>query len=178
MMLSIGTRVILKPFEGNPEERGRVAGSPCRSGVLKNLSEFFGKSIYFFRRGADNHFVGRTNDSKRKAGTMKLLGLSDEILTCECCGRTDLKCTMVIESESGGVVYYGRDCAATVLIGNRKPGTVKQLEILARAINYARKWLHTTPAHTAKVVARRICLTCPCWVVAEAIYFHNGTIVD
>lgn len=43
--------------------------------------------------------------------TAKLLGTSDEVTTCECCGKSNLKLTVAIEI-SGEVVHYGRDCAA------------------------------------------------------------------
>lgn len=42
---------------------------------------------------------------------MKVLGTTDEVTTCELCGRADLKFTVALES-SGGIVHYGRDCAA------------------------------------------------------------------
>ena len=41
---------------------------------------------------------------------MKLLGITDQMNTCDCCGRTDLKCTVAFDNE-GTVVYYGRVCA-------------------------------------------------------------------
>ena len=44
----------------------------------------------------------------------KVLGISDK---CECdvCGKTNLKMTIVIESESGEILHYGSDCAARTL---------------------------------------------------------------
>jgi len=45
-----------------------------------------------------------------------LLGITDEVTTCECCGKADLRCTMALENpEDPGVVYYGRDCGARAL---------------------------------------------------------------
>jgi tRNA A37 threonylcarbamoyladenosine modification protein TsaB len=41
---------------------------------------------------------------------MKVLGITDEVTSCSCCGKTGLKCTVAIDA-GGEVVYYGRTCA-------------------------------------------------------------------
>jgi len=46
---------------------------------------------------------------------MKFLGNTDEVNTCDCCGRSDLKSTVALEDEAGEVVYYGVVCAAKAL---------------------------------------------------------------
>lgn len=110
--------------------------------------------------------------------TLKILGITDEKLECECCGKTNLKCTVALELEEGGVVYYGRDCAAKALMGNNKPASVKTVESLANAIEYARKWLGATPAHTALVVANAIRVRfCGCSAVGNTIVFNNDVVV-
>jgi hypothetical protein len=43
---------------------------------------------------------------------MKALYVTDEVDTCECCGRTDLKATVAMKLDDGGILYYGRTCAA------------------------------------------------------------------
>jgi hypothetical protein len=43
---------------------------------------------------------------------MKALYLTDEIDTCECCGRTGLKATVAMQLDCGGILHYGRTCAA------------------------------------------------------------------
>jgi hypothetical protein len=43
---------------------------------------------------------------------MKALYITDEIDTCECCGRTDLKATVAMKLNDGGILFYGRTCAA------------------------------------------------------------------
>lgn len=44
---------------------------------------------------------------------MKALYITDEIDTCDCCGRTDLKATVAMQlSDGGGILHYGRICAA------------------------------------------------------------------
>lgn len=44
----------------------------------------------------------------------KILGINDEVTTCECCGRTNLKKTVVLGTEHGEV-RYGTACAAKAL---------------------------------------------------------------
>lgn len=44
--------------------------------------------------------------------TYRFLGNTDEVDTCDCCGRTDLKSTVALEDEAGNVVHFGVVCAA------------------------------------------------------------------
>jgi len=47
------------------------------------------------------------------SAAMKALYITDEIDTCDCCGRTDLKATVAMQlSDGGGILHYGRTCAA------------------------------------------------------------------
>lgn len=41
-------------------------------------------------------------------------GISDQT-ECDVCGKTNLKLTIVIESEGGEILHYGSDCAARTL---------------------------------------------------------------
>ena len=43
---------------------------------------------------------------------MKALYLDDSITTCDCCGRTELKATVAMQLDCGGILHYGRTCAA------------------------------------------------------------------
>lgn len=43
---------------------------------------------------------------------MKALYLDDSVDTCDCCGRTGLKVTVAMKLDDGGILYYGRTCAA------------------------------------------------------------------
>lgn len=54
----------------------------------------------------------------------RILGISDEVTTCECCGRTNLKNTVVIGTEEGEA-YYGCSCAAKFLGRTSKGATTK-----------------------------------------------------
>ena len=55
---------------------------------------------------------------------MQALYITDEIDTCDCCGRTDLKATVAMRLSDGGILHYGRTCAA------RNSGkTAKQIKL-------------------------------------------------
>lgn len=45
-------------------------------------------------------------------GTMKALYLDDTITTCNCCGKVNLKATVAMQLDCGGILHYGRTCAA------------------------------------------------------------------
>lgn len=65
---------------------------------------------------------------------MKLLGINDDVTTCECCGKSNLKCTVVLSSDDGmGQVHFGRDCAARAL-SPRFPKTANRIEQEARGV--------------------------------------------
>lgn len=40
------------------------------------------------------------------------LCLDDSVNTCDCCGRKDLKATVLMQSELGELVHFGQVCAA------------------------------------------------------------------
>lgn len=44
----------------------------------------------------------------------KVLGKNDEVTTCECCGKANLKLTVVL-TNGEQEVRYGRDCAARAI---------------------------------------------------------------
>ena len=44
------------------------------------------------------------------------LGTTDEVTTCDCCGKADLKMTVAIMDDEGGeALYFGTSCAARAL---------------------------------------------------------------
>lgn len=45
----------------------------------------------------------------------KFLGTTDDVTTCDCCGRKDLKSTVALDLGEGDQVYYGVTCAARAL---------------------------------------------------------------
>ena len=80
--------------------------------------------------------------------TLKFLGTTDTVVTCECCGRTNLKKTVALD-DGFGVRYYGTACAARALGKTTK--AVKKLENsvnvssaldlhIAHKMNIAKSW--------------------------------------
>jgi hypothetical protein len=51
----------------------------------------------------------------------RLIGISDDVTKCDCCGRQNLKKTIVLSDSldlfpgSDEIFYYGQDCAQTAL---------------------------------------------------------------
>lgn len=117
---------------------------------------------------------------------IRILGTTDERTECECCGKTNLKCTVAIEAldadgnGTGSISYFGRDCASRAIYGNNKSGNVAAVERIAKAIEYAKKWLKHTEKHTAKVVANAIRVRFTnAHVTGEfSITFDNGVTVS
>jgi hypothetical protein len=53
-----------------------------------------------------------------------ILGTTNDITDCECCGRTNLKKTVVLLVDGECVRHYGETCAANALAGWNHFGTV------------------------------------------------------
>lgn len=61
--------------------------------------------------------------------TYKVLGFTEEITTCDCCGREDLKGTLALENtETGDINYFGSVCGGKIA-GNTKKFMEEQLTI-------------------------------------------------
>ena len=91
--------------------------------------------------------------------TMRYLGTDDSVSTCDCCGRSDLKSTVEIETESGDVVHFGVVCAARALkvsVKEVKAGTVAADNAKELAERRAREaaWTAKDAALTAWLWAR------------------------
>lgn len=57
---------------------------------------------------------------------MKVLGFTDEVTTCDCCGKRNLKGSFAIETDAGDTVFYGSVCVNKVY--GKKRGTAIQFE--------------------------------------------------
>lgn len=64
----------------------------------------------------------------------KVLGINDESTVCECCGKTNLKRTVVLESESLGIVRYGVDCAGMALHGSKSAVNARKVVNAAKEL--------------------------------------------
>ena len=56
---------------------------------------------------------------------MQLLGITDEITTCDCCGKSKLKKTFVIKDDNGNINYYGSTCYARIMGIKPKDSKIK-----------------------------------------------------
>ena len=54
----------------------------------------------------------RYGDTEPRAMTFTAICLDDSVTTCECCGRKDLKATVLMQSDLGALVHFGQICAA------------------------------------------------------------------
>ena len=61
---------------------------------------------------------------------MKVLGITDEVTTCDCCGKPNLKRTFAIETDSGEILHYGSTCVTRIY--GKKRG--KEISWLAEQI--------------------------------------------
>lgn len=70
--------------------------------------------------------------------TFKILGITDAITVCDCCGKSNLKCTVELEGEDGEIVNYGRDCAGKAIYGRKSAKNTSVTEDRARMIQRCR----------------------------------------
>ena len=58
-----------------------------------------------------------TSHNTEQAKVNKILGINDEVTTCECCGRINLKHTVVISFDGGSTVggHFGCVCASKIM---------------------------------------------------------------
>jgi hypothetical protein len=82
--------------------------------------------------------------------SIKILGISDEVLTCGCCGKSNLYRTVALDID-GTVAYYGTNCAALTLMGRKSAGKLVQDKALALTYGKSRldKW---TPEQVARAI--------------------------
>ncbi|MEY4672444.1 MAG: hypothetical protein RL148_228 [Planctomycetota bacterium] len=68
---------------------------------------------------------------------LQIVGVTDEISTCDCCGRNDLKRAVALKNADGAVVYFGTSCAAQALNWTDKAVTVAAKKAHAEALEAA-----------------------------------------
>lgn len=67
----------------------------------------------------------------------KVLGTSDDVTTCDRCGKCNLKRTVALESDATGIVRYGVDCAARAIHGSNTAHSRRSIECQAFAADHA-----------------------------------------
>lgn len=60
---------------------------------------------------------------------VKVLAITDEVTTCQLCGKANLKCTVALDltGEGSEPVFYGRDCAGMVKYGKKSSGNTAKV---------------------------------------------------
>lgn len=70
---------------------------------------------------------------------IKILGVTDEITVCDCCGKKNLKKTIGLELTDGTTVHYGSDCASAALLGKKSRKGAESVARLAGAVSFVRR---------------------------------------
>lgn len=88
---------------------------------------------------------------------MRALGTDDSVNACDCCGKSGLKSTVIVELDSGEIAHYGSTCATRNT--GKTTGTINReiREQAAKVRESARAELRAHPAHAAlqAALARR-----------------------
>lgn len=103
-------------------------------------------------------------------GVYTVLGISDEQTSCDCCGRQDLKATVVLEGPDGEVVRFGRDCAARV--------TATSPKAVASAVRTAERTAAEERARRAAVAAAAADRQWQAWLDEHAGPGERGEQID
>jgi hypothetical protein len=69
---------------------------------------------------------------------MKVLGFSDEVTVCDCCGKTNLSGTFGVETDDGETLHYGSVCVNKVY--GKKRGTAIKFEAKALGLLQSASW--------------------------------------
>lgn len=83
---------------------------------------------------------------------IKVLGISDDITTCDKCGKKHLKRTVALDFD-GEIAHYGVDCAARALTPKAK-SAVAAMNSVADAISRVEMWIAN--GYTLDVVANAV----------------------
>tara|TARA_Y100000590_G_scaffold80915_1_gene89864 strand:- start:251 stop:607 length:357 start_codon:yes stop_codon:yes gene_type:complete len=70
---------------------------------------------------------------------MKILGISDEVSICHCCGKKNLKRTVALEHDSGEVFYYGTTCASYATLPNGKKVSKEEISSVCELFSLKNK---------------------------------------
>ncbi len=79
----------------------------------------------------------------------RALGTNDSVTTCDCCGKSNLKSTVIMELDSGEIVHYGRVCARRNTGKEQKTITSEIKAERARKVEAARVEWKAHPANRA-----------------------------
>jgi len=87
--------------------------------------------------------------------TYTFIGTTDDQTTCDLCGKSNLKRTVVLKTDEGDIVHYGVDCAAMALRKTGAKTTSRIVSHQADAVAYAQR-LIAKGAYTLEQVATAV----------------------
>jgi alkylated DNA nucleotide flippase Atl1 len=79
------------------------------------------------------------------------IGTDDSVTTCDCCGRTGLKFTVVIQLDQGEVAHYGQVCAIRNTGKDRRTLGNEVNAYRQSQLSTARREYRSHPAYRAEV---------------------------
>ncbi|GAB2471824.1 hypothetical protein GCM10027082_24140 [Comamonas humi] len=94
--------------------------------------------------------LSRSDAAQIRQGIAKALGTDDSITTCDCCGKSNLKCTVTIELDDGELVHYGQVCAQRNTGKDRKTINREIRDAKQAAIAAAQREFIATPEYQAE----------------------------
>lgn len=79
-------------------------------------------------------------------GNIKLVGVTDTVPECMCCGKKNLKRTAVLQDQNGNFSFYGSDCAYKALNvwGKSRQSSILRSAIKNAEINSDSNYIETT----------------------------------
>lgn len=84
----------------------------------------------------------------------KILNTDDSVNACDCCGKTGLKFTFVVELESGDIAHYGSTCV-TKHTGKTVPAAAREIENRAAAVRAEKEDRYSMTAAAIALDAKR-----------------------
>lgn len=82
---------------------------------------------------------------------MKMIAVTDDFDTCECCGRTGLKRTAVLADDEGNTIILGTTCAANKL-GKGGSKKVELAELLSKKTDHRTHCLEQQAAGKSRTI--------------------------
>lgn len=80
----------------------------------------------------------------------RALGITDAVTACECCGKSPLVKTVIMELDDGTVVHYGTTCAARNTGKSQKEITSEIRAAAERALSAAQKEYRASAEYLAE----------------------------
>ena len=80
---------------------------------------------------------------------MRALGTDDSVTACDCCGKVNLKFTVIVELDTGDIAHYGQVCARRNTGKDQRTLTAEMKAHKEAQLAAARAEWHAHPARRA-----------------------------